>query len=59
VVDVAVGVDEAGNGALAAVLAVEGSAAAAGSRPDQRVDDDDSLVSSTTCMLERSKPRSW
>ena len=59
VVDVAVGVDQAGDRALAAVLAVEGQRRGGGLGGDQRVDHDDPSSPSTTCMFERSKPRSW
>jgi hypothetical protein len=41
VVDVAVGVDEAGDRALAAVLAIEREGGGRGLGRDQRVDDDD------------------
>jgi len=45
VVDVAVGVDQAADGTLAAVLAVEGQCRGGGLGGDQRVDHDDPLVS--------------
>jgi hypothetical protein len=44
VVDVAVRVEEAGDGTVAAVLAVEGERRRRGLGGDQRVDDDDPLV---------------
>ena len=60
VVDVAVGVDQPGDRALAAVLAVESQRRGGGLARDQRVDDDDPARSpSITCMFERSKPRTW
>ena len=43
-VDVAVGVEQPGDGAIAALLAVEGERRRRGLRRDQRVDDDDALL---------------
>jgi hypothetical protein len=45
VVDVAVGVDQAGDGAIAALLAVEGQRRCRGLGGDERVDHDDALAS--------------
>ena len=57
VVDVAVGVDQPGDRALAAVLAVEGERRGRGLGRDQRVDDDDALARPRPRACSRGRSR--